>query len=90
MRIQFLMATVAGVPIEPYLTDQWYVDAETLAQASDQQLKMGAPSLCRKVGQDLLRMDAQYPALVYLPPALVGPSDPGMVWARWRDFSSSK
>ena len=34
-----------------------------------------------ELGEDLLRVDAQHPALVHLAPALVGPSDPGVVRA---------
>ncbi len=34
------------------------------------------------VGEHLLRMDAQHPAVVHLAPDLVGPSDPGLVRAR--------
>src|SRR5262249_47447493 len=38
------------------------------------------------VDEDLLRMDAQHPALVHLAPALVGPPDPGLARARRRIF----
>ena len=34
-----------------------------------------------ELGEDLLRVDAQHPALVHLAPALVGASDPGVVRA---------
>ena len=36
-----------------------------------------------ELGEDLFRMDAQHPAVVHLAPALVGPSDPGVVRAGW-------
>ena len=38
------------------------------------------------VDRDLLPVDAQHPALVHLAPALVGPSDPGLVRAGRRDL----
>ena len=37
------------------------------------------PLRARAVGEHLLRVDAQHPALVHLAPALVGPPDPGLV-----------
>ena len=42
------------------------------------------PVRARQLGQHLLRVDAQHPALVHLAPALVGPPDPGLVRSRWR------
>src|SRR3546814_10978266 len=36
-----------------------------------------------ELGKDLLRMDGEHPALVHFPPALVGSSDPGLVWSGW-------
>ena len=41
-----------------------------------------------ELGEDLLRLDAQHPALVHLAPALVGPPDPGLVRARTAKSSS--
>ena len=37
------------------------------------------PLRARALGEHLLRVDAQHPALVHLAPALVGPPDPGLV-----------
>ena len=72
----------SGVVIEPYLTDQWYVDANTLAQPAMSAVRSGATSFVpKKLGKDLFRVDGEYPALVHLPPALVGSSDPGVVRA---------
>ena len=39
-----------------------------------------------ELGDDLLPLDGEHPALVHLAPALVGPSDPGLVRARRRDL----
>ncbi len=68
-------------PVEPMLSDQWYADARTLAGRGDPRGR-GRPHALRAgaVGRDLLRVDAQHPALVHLAPALVGPPDsrPGM------------
>ncbi len=72
----------SGVPIEPFLTDQWYVDAKTLAEAGARLGARGAHRVrAEELGEDLLRVDGKHPAVVHLPPALVGPSDSGVVWA---------
>ena len=72
----------SGVVIEPFLTDQWYVDAKTLAAPAIAG-GGGRPHRLRaqELGEDLLRMDAQHRALVHLAPALVGAPDTGLVWA---------
>ncbi len=77
----------SGVVIEPYLTDQWYVDAKTLAEARHRGGgATGAPCSCpRNWDEDLLRVDAQHRAVVHFAPALVGASDPGVVWPGWRN-----
>ena len=71
-----------GVPIEPFLTDQWYVNAAELAKPA---IAVGArgPHQVRpeELGKDLFRLDGEHPALVHFAPALVGPSDPGLVRA---------
>jgi valyl-tRNA synthetase len=41
----------SGVPIEPYLTDQWYVDAKTLAQEPIKASRSARPNSCRKPGR---------------------------------------
>ena len=67
----------SGVVIEPWLTEQWYVDAATLAKPAIEAVEKGNTDLRpEKLGKDLFRMDAQHPALVHLAPALVGPPDP--------------
>ena len=84
------------VVIEPYLTDQWYVDAEDAGAA---RARSGARRQDRvraeELGEDLLRLDGKHPAVVRLAPALVGTSDSGVVRAgrqvfRRRDRSRSR
>ena len=73
----------SGVVIEPMLTDQWYVDAKTLAKPAVRSGSGWQDTLHPgKLVQDLLQLDGRHSALVYFPPALVGPSDSGLVWAR--------
>ena len=70
----------SGVVIEPYLTDQWYVDAKTLAQPAAQAVRDGRTDVrAEAVGSDLFQLDGQHPALVHLAPALVGPPDSRLV-----------
>jgi valyl-tRNA synthetase len=71
----------SGVVLEPYLTDQWYVDAKTMAQPAIAAVRGATASSCRRMGKNLFRVDGEHPALVHLPPALVGPSDSGLVRA---------
>ena len=69
--------------IEPWLTDQWYVNAAELAKAAIAAVETGKTDVrAEELGEDLLRVDAQHPAVVHLAPALVGPPDPGVVRAR--------
>jgi valyl-tRNA synthetase len=75
-----------GVVIEPWLTDQWYVDAEKLAVGAD---RGGArrPDRDRPqgAGEDLLQLDGEHSAVVRQPPAVVGAPDSGVVWAGSHD-----
>ena len=74
----------SGVVIEPWLTEQWYADAATLALPAIEAVESGRTSLRPEaMGEDLFRVDAQHPALVHLAAAVVGPPDPRLVWARW-------
>ncbi len=72
----------SGVVIEPFLTDQWYVDAKDAGAPGD---RGGArrPHRVRaeELGEDLFRLDGEHPALVHLAPAVVGPPDSGLVRA---------
>ena len=68
--------------IEPWLTDQWYVDAETLAKPAIDAVQARPHHVrAEELGEDLLRLDGEHPALVHLAPAVVGPPDPGLVRA---------
>ncbi len=68
--------------IEPWLTDQWYVNAAELAKPAIKAVEDGKTVFVpEELGEDLLRVDAQHPALVHLAPALVGPPNPGVVRA---------
>ena len=70
----------SGVVIEPWLTDQWYVDAAKLAlpalEAVQQRRHQDRP---RDLGEDLVQLAREHPALVRLAPAVVGPPHPGLV-----------
>ena len=44
-------ATAPAWSIEPYLTDQWYVDAKTLAQPAIRRWRRAAPSSSRRTGR---------------------------------------
>ena len=86
-RIRCRMATAPDVVIEPWLTEQWYVDAATLAKPAIEAVENRQDRLRpEELGEDLFRMDAQHPALVHLAPALVGPSDSGLVRAGRRNL----
>ena len=73
--------------IEPRLTDQWYVDAATLAKPAIEAVEARPHQFrAEELGDDLLPLDGEHPALVHLAPALVGPSDPRLVRARRQDL----
>ena len=77
----------SGAVLEPFLTDQWYVDAKTLAQPAiaavrDEQHRLHPGAM----GGDLLQLDGQYPAVVRVAADLVGPSDSGLVRAGRQDL----
>jgi valyl-tRNA synthetase len=56
----------SGVPIEPFLTDQWYVDAKKLAEPAIKASRGPQRSSSRRTGKDLFRLDGEHPALVHL------------------------
>jgi valyl-tRNA synthetase len=71
----------SGVVIEPFLTDQWYVDAKTLAQPALKAVRERRNGVrAQALGKDLFRMAAQHRAVVHLAPAVVGPPHSGLVW----------
>jgi valyl-tRNA synthetase len=68
-----------GVVIEPWLTDQWYVNAEFLARKPIEAVRSADRDRAQVVGKDLLQLDGEHPAVVRFAPALVGPSHSGLV-----------
>ena len=77
----------SGVVIEPWLMDQWYVNAAELAKPAIAAVEEGRTRFVpRTLVENLFRMDAQYPALVHLAPAVVGASHSGMVRSRRHDI----
>ena len=73
--------------IEPRLTDQWYVDAATLAKPAIEAVEARPHQFrAEELGDHLLPLDGEHPALVHLAPAVVGPSDPGLVRSRRHDL----
>jgi valyl-tRNA synthetase len=66
--------------VEPYLTDQWYVKIEPLAEPAIKAVEDGRIRFVPgQLEQDLLRLDAPHRGLVHQPPAVVGPPHPGLV-----------
>ena len=81
----------SNVVIEPWLTDQWYVDAKTLAQPALRAVRDGHTLFTPKqLGKDLFRMAGEHPALVRFAPVVVGPPDPGMGVALGRELCRGK
>ena len=78
----------SNVVIQPFLTDQWYVNAQELAKPAIAAVRAGKTKFIPKNwGNDLFQLDGEYPALVHFAPALVGPPDSGVVRAeieRWK------
>jgi valyl-tRNA synthetase len=77
----------SNVVIEPWMTDQWYVDAKTLAQPAIAAVRDGktkfVPENWEKTYYNWME---NIQPLVRLPPALVGPPDSGLVLRRRRDL----
>ena len=68
------------VVIEPFLTDQWFVNAEVLAEPALASVREGRTKFVPKqLREHLFRLDGEHQAVVHFAPALVGPSDPGLV-----------
>ncbi len=68
-----------GVVIEPWLTDQWYVDAAKLAAKADRTGAFGrSRDRPQVMGKDVLQLDGEHPAVVRQPPVVVGAPDSGL------------
>ncbi len=66
--------------IEPYLTPQWFVKIQPLAEPALQAVRDGRIKIVPGgVVQFVLRLDGKHQRLVHLPADLVGPSDTRMV-----------
>jgi valyl-tRNA synthetase len=68
-----------GVVIEPWLTDQWYVDAETLAKAPIEAVRSGAIEIVPRAGKRPISTGWKTSSPGAFAPAVVGPPHPGMV-----------
>ena len=69
----------SGAVIEPQISTQWFVKTAPLAEAALAAAARRAGAISpREPVQSISRMDDQYPRLVHLAPALVGPSHPGL------------
>ena len=85
------MATARAMIIEPWLTDQWYCNAATLAKPAIKAVERAAPVFVPKQWENTyLRVDAQHPALVHLPPDRGGATRSRHGTARTARFSSTK
>ena len=69
----------SNVPIEPYLSEQWFLKYPQVPRSTAAVEKGEIKFLPRALGEDLCALDAQSPRLVHLPPTLVGPPDTGVV-----------
>ena len=75
--------------IEPWLTDQWYVEAPSWRSRRSRRSRAARRTFVpEELGEDLLRVDAQHPALVHLAPALVGAQIPAWYGPDGEDASS--
>ena len=81
-------ATAAKLLVEPRLSTQWFVKIQPLADKAIAAVKPDAqgnkaitftPEQYEKI---YLELDGEHSRLVYLAPALVGPSHPGMALRR--------
>ena len=70
--------------IEPWLSDQWFVDMKPLAEPAIEAVRDGADVPPEALGERLLPLDGEHPRLVHLAPAVVGPPDPGLLLRRVR------
>ena len=67
------------VPIEPYLSEQWFLKYPQVPRSTDGSRERRHQVLSRALDEDLHALDERHQRLVHLPPALVGTPDPGVV-----------
>ena len=72
-----------GTTVEPRLSLQWFVSVAPLAKAAGDAVRDGRVAAA-PAGDEraVLRLGGRHARLVHLPPALVGPPDPGLVRTR--------
>ena len=71
--------------IEPWLTDQWYVDAKALAEPALAAVRAGRTRFVpERLCQRLFSVARRHSTVVHFAAALVGPPDSGLVWPGWR------
>ena len=69
--------------VEPRLKVQWFVDVKPMAERAMAGRPRGAdPLRAAALREGVLRLDGEHPRLEREPPALVGPSHPGLVLPR--------
>jgi len=69
--------------LEPYLTEQWYLDVSTLAAKAIKAVEDGRTKFVPENWTGVYyKLAEKHPAVVYFPPIVVGPSDSGLVRAR--------
>ena len=69
-----------GQVIEPYLTDQWFVQMDGFAKRGLELVEQGEREVRpAELDQYLPPLDGEHPGLVHQPPAVVGPSHSGVV-----------
>ena len=77
--------------VEPNLSLQWFVKTKPLAERAIEAVKDGRTRIIPSpLGEDLFRMDGEYPGLVYLPADLVGPPDSCLVLRAMREVIVAK
>ena len=79
------------VVLEPYLTEQWYLNVTPLAEKAIAAVEDGRTKFVpEQWTRRLFQLDAQHPSLVHFAPALVGPPDSGLVRRRRQNLLSRK
>ena len=72
--------------VEPRLSLQWFVQGRAAGQGGRRRgPRRPGRDRARRAGQAVLRLGRQHARLVHLPPAVVGPPDPGLVRPGRRD-----
>ena len=70
--------------VEPYLTNQWFCNAEELAKQAMKVVKRGKLNFFPRTGKDIFSVDGKYSTLVYISSNMVGAPNSSLVWTRWK------